>query len=228
MVVLGGCRVDVEVAVRLDADGGGRVAATVTMDAAAAAQVADLASLLDLKGLRDNGWQVDEPAPTAAGGLTIRAEKRVADLAEARVALTELSGPAGPFGLLRLTQERTLFGTRTELSGQVDLAAGLAGFSDPALQERLGELPLGVDPVALERELGRPLSEVFGFRLHADLPGRSGSVEATLGQSVPVSLSAHRTDAGRVALSAVSATSATALLAVLWRRRHPRGRHARA
>ncbi len=227
-ILLGACRVDVDVAVALDTAGAGRVSVTVAVDAAAAAQVADLASLLDLKGLQENGWWVDGPAPTAGGGLRIEAAKQVRSLAEARVALAELSGPAGPFGGLRLNQDRTAFGTRTQLTGQVDLAAGLAGFGDAALREQLGSLPLGLDPSALERELGQPLAEVLDFSLRADLPGRSAAVQGTLGGSVPVDISGHRVDARRVALAVVSAGTGAGLVALLWRRRRPRGRHVRS
>lgn len=221
LVLLAGCRVDVVVAVDIGAGGAGAVAVTISLDPAAATQVPDLASLLDLDDLRAAGWRVEGPTVLATGGARLRAEKRVGGLAEANTALAELSGPAGPFGSLRLARERTLSGTATTLSGRIDLVAGLAGFSDPKLQERLGGLPIGVDPVVLERELGLPLAEVFQFTLDADLPGRSATVGARLGESVPVAISGHRVDARRVALAAVSVTAGLGLVLVLWRRRWP-------
>lgn len=224
VVLLGGCRADIDVAVEIDAAGAGLIAVTVRLDQAAAAQVPDLASLLDLDDLRAAGWRIEGPAAVPDGAV-VRAEKTVDGLGEARVALAELSGPTGPLASLRLEQGRTLVGARTTLSGRVELMGGLAGFSDPELQARLGDLPLGVDAAQLERELGRPLADVLGFRLHADLPGRSATVQARLGESVPVDISGHRVDRRRVALSALSAVTAVALLAVLARRLRPRGRH---
>ncbi|HVL92695.1 MAG TPA: hypothetical protein VM264_05060 [Acidimicrobiales bacterium] len=224
-VLFGACRVEVDVAVEAGADGVGTVAVMVRLDADAAAQVPDPTSLFEVADLRAAGWAVEAPEVAPGGAVTVRAEKPFGDIAGAAVALAELSGPDGPFGSLRLDQERTVVGTRTSLEGRVDLSGGLGAFSDPALQERLGGLPLGADPAELERELGVALADVFGFRLHAALPGRSATVTARLGQSVPVTIAGSRLDFRRVVLVAVSVGSGLALVAVLWRRRRPRGRH---
>ncbi|MGH9157059.1 MAG: hypothetical protein ACRD1K_14735 [Acidimicrobiales bacterium] len=225
LALFGGCRVDVDIAVEAGAGGDGLVAVTVRLDRAAVGQIPDLATSFELGDLRAAGWSVAGPSPSPGGGVTIRAEKRFVSVAGAARALAELSGPDGPFGSLRLDRRRTPLGHKTTLSGRIDLTAGAAGFSDPQLQERLGGLPLGVDPAVVERETGQRLDEVFGFRLVAELAGRSATVTARLGQSVPVAVSASRLDARRIALATASAASGLALVVVLARRRWPRGRH---
>ncbi|MGH9164853.1 MAG: hypothetical protein ACRDZW_04980, partial [Acidimicrobiales bacterium] len=216
------CRVDVDVDRRADRTGGVELAVAVTLDAAALVQVPDLAAQLRVADLRDAGWRVDGPSPTPGGGAVVRAARTFATPAGLARAVRELSGPTGPFASLRLHQSRSLVGTSTRLSGRVDLAAGLAAYSDPDLQQRLGGLPLGVDLAALERELGQPLAEVFDVEFTARLPGRTTEVQAPLGQVTPVAVSADRVDVSRLSLVGTSLISALALVVVLVRRRRGR------
>ena len=116
-VLFGACRVEVDVAVEAGADGVGTVAVMVRLDADAAAQVPDPTSLFEVADLRAAGWAVEAPEVAPGGAVTVRAEKPFGDIAGAAVALAELSGPDGPFGSLRLDQERTVVGTRTSLEG---------------------------------------------------------------------------------------------------------------
>ncbi len=197
IVLLGGCRADVTVAVRAAAEGGGDVSATVSLDKEAAEQVPDLAGQLKVEDLKAAGWRIEGPTPAAGGRTELRAIKAFASPAEATRLFQELTGPTGPFASLRLTRDRSLLKTRTSLTGTVDLAGGLEVFSDEVAREKLGGLPLGIEPARLEAELGRPLADVFGFRLTADLPGDiegggSGVWEVRLGQATAVNASAEQ------------------------------------
>lgn len=226
-ILLGGCRADVTVAVRATAEGGGDVSATVSLDKEAAEQVPDLGEQLKVEDLKAAGWRIEGPAPAAGGRTELRAVKAFASPAEATRLFQELTGPSGPFGSLRLTRDRALLKTRTSLTGTVDLAGGLEAFSDEVAREKLGGLPLGIEPAKLEAELGKPLADVFGFRLTADLPGGtggdgSGAWEIRLGQATAVNASAEQWNLSTVAAGATSAVSGLALLAMLARRRRHR------
>lgn len=223
IVLMGGCRADVTVAVRATAEGGGDISATVSLDKEAAEQVPDLAEQLKVDDLKAAGWRIEGPVPVAGGRTELSAVKAFVSPAEATRLFQELTGPSGPFGSLRLTRDRSLLKTRTSLTGRVDLAGGLEAFSDEVAREKLGGLPLGIEPAKLEAELGKPLADVFGFRLTADLPGDIDSEgfgvwEVRLGQATSVNAIAEQWNLTTIVAGATSIASGLALLAVLARR----------
>ena len=226
LFLLAGCRVDVSVEVETAAEGGGRVKATVTLDDEAAGQVPDLGEQLRVGDLRAAGWAVEGPAAAPGGGVTVLATKRFASSAGATRALQELGGG---FGGLRLRVDRGLWKTTSELAGAVDLSSGLAAFGDDELAGLLGNPTLGLDPAALERELGRPLGDVVAVELVGDLAGavdadapqtRGGAPVWTvpLGSSVAVGATAEQWNVVRLCVAAVAILSGISLLVVLIRR----------
>lgn len=230
VLALGGCRADLSVSVEAGADGGGRVAATVTLDREAVAQVPDLAAQLRVDDLEAAGWQVAGPSPVGDGGVTLRVSKRFTSSRGAARAIEELSGAGGPFSSLRLTRQRGFFKTRTALVGAVDLGAGLGAFGDAALAEKLGAPNLGLDPAVVERELGTPLSEAVKVELVGRLPGPTTSNAPTsrggdpvwpvvLGARRAVSASSSAWNVLSLAFAGVAALAGSALALVLVRRR---------
>lgn len=220
---------DVAVDVRATTTGGGHVRATVTLDEAAAAEVSDLAGELRIDDLERAGWKIEGPTTAAGSGLTVRATKGFTSAAGAARAMEELSGSGGPFRSLVLTRQRTFWKTRTTLRGAVDLSAGLDVFGDDTLKQRLGGPTLGMDPAAVERELGRPLADVFSFELAARLPGGvesnapvsrgDGAIwPVRLGQSVAVTAGSEAWNVVNIGLGAVSLLAAASLVVVLVRR----------
>lgn len=226
LFVLAGCRVGVSVEVETAAEGGGRVMATVTLDGEAAAQVPDLAEQLRVSDLGAAGWTVEGPTPAPGGGVTVLASKPFATSAGATRALQELGGG---FGGLRLRVDRGFWRTTSELTGAVDLSPGLAAFGDEELAALVGNPTLGLDPGAVERELGRPLAEVVAVELVGDLAGevdadapraRSGAPvwAVPLGSSVAVRATAQQWNVQRLALAGVSLVAGLSLSVVLVRR----------
>ena len=224
VVLLTGCRVQTAVEVDVRSDGSGQVRATLTLDRAAAAQVPDVARHRRVDDLEAAGWRVEEPKTTEGGGVELRATKGFSSPDAATRVVDELAGANGPFRQFRLSHRRSLLKTRTAFSGTVDLSAGLEGFSDPALRERLGG-PL-VDGATLEHQLGRPLGEVFTFRVRADLPGNAqtnavggGEVwEPKLGETLILEATAERWNLARLGFAALAVVSGMALVVVLLRR----------
>jgi hypothetical protein len=226
LLLLAGCRVDVSVEVETAAEGGGRVQATVTLDGEAAAQVPDLAEQLRVGDLRAAGWTVEGPSPAPGGGVTVLASKPFATSDGAARVLRELGGG---FGGLRLRVDRGFWKTTSELAGAVDLSSGLAAFGDEELAGLLGNPTLGLDPAAVERELGRPLGDVVTVELVGDLAGavdadapatRAGAPVWTvpLGSAVAVRASAEQWNVLRLSVAGLSFVSGISLLVVLLRR----------
>ena len=226
LFLLAGCRVGVSVEVEAGVDGGGEVRATVTLDEKAAAQVPNLAEQLRVDDLLRAGWQVEGPSPMPGGGVTVLATKPFATSVGATRALQEVGGG---FGGLRLSVDRGFWRTRSELAGAVDLSSGLAAFGDGELAGLVGNPTLGLDPAAVERELGRPLGDVVAVELVGDLAGaveadapgiRSGAPvwTAPLGSSVAVRATAEQWNVLRLALAGVSVLSGFSLFVVLVRR----------
>lgn len=224
--LLGGCRVGVSVEVETAAGGGGHVRATVTLDAEAARQVPDLAHQLRVDDLEAAGWEVDGPTAAPGGGASVTASKPFATSRGAARALRELGGG---FAGLRLRVDRSFWRTTSALEGEVDLSAGLAAFGDEDLAALVGNQTLGLDPPAVERELGRPLAEVLEVELVADLAGRmdADAPEARagdavwpvpLGTTVAVRAEAERWNSSSLAMGAVALASGLMLVGVLIRR----------
>lgn len=229
VLALGACRADLSVEVDASAGGGGQVRAVVSLDAEAAALVPDLAQQLRVDDLEAAGWVVDGPAPAADGGVTLGVAKRFSSPAGAARAVEELSGAGGPFSSLRLTRTHGLWKTRTSLVGTVDLSAGLGAFGDAALAETLGAPDLGLDPAAIERELGVPLAEALRVEFVGRLPGTTtsnapssrgdaGVWPVDLGSTVDVSASSEAWNLMRLGFAGVAVLAFLALLVLVVRR----------
>lgn len=218
LVLLTGCQVRLDVDLVARQDGAGEVRATLVLDKEAAAQVPDLANDLRLDDLDAAGWKVEGPSRSDDGEVRVEAVKSFTTPAGAGRAVEELSGPKGPFRDFKLRVERSFLETRTSVDGTVDLSAGLEGFSDEVLRQRLGS-PLGVDVATVERQLGKPLKEMFRVSVGARLPGEAPTVVTPeLGQRVELVASAKRLNVERIVAGAMALVAGLALLAVLLRR----------
>ena len=228
-LLLGACRADLSVEVEATARGGGHVRATLTLDKEAAAKVPDLAQQLRVDDLERAGWRIDGPEPAEGGGVHLRVSKPFSSPAGAARVIEELSGAGGPFSTLGLTRERGLWKTRTALRGTVDLTAGLGAFGDAVLAEKLGSPNLGLDPAAVERDLGKPLAEAVHVEVVGHLPGtvrsnapatRDGAAvwPVTLGGTARLAASSEAWNVASLAFGGLAMVSALALLVVLVRR----------
>ena len=135
-------------------------------------------------------------------------------------------------------RDRDFADTTWTLTGTLDAAASVEDFSDPALTELLGGLPLGRDLEAIEAELGSQLEALTSVRVSFDLPGEEVTVsppgegrstgsdtveaawETTLGQPAALELSAQTTstdeDAIRWARIAIGFGATLAAVALWW------------
>ena len=180
VVLAAGCQVHVATTVQVETDGSGTVTQAVGFDAAALARVGDLSQQLHVDDLRAAGWTVDDPV-TEGDTTWVRAHHPFANPDEANVVLAQLSGPDGPYKDLVVTRTSGLLSTTTEVTGTMDLSAGVSMFGDPQLSQTLGADGSGGLVPKIEAEEGRPVGDMVDVALTVDLPGADETVQGALG-----------------------------------------------
>lgn len=244
LVLLAGCRLDLDVAVNMEQDGSGTVTVTATADAELLAKAPTAVQDLRLDDARAAGWTVTGPTTTDTGGTQVALTKPFGTPEQASAILAEINGPNGPLRGLTLTQAREFAKVTTALAGEVRLDGGLAAFADDALVQVAGKVPLA-DQIAAS---GVPLDQALGLTVTVDAPGQVTATTGTAadgvvtwapplveGQSTPLQLTAVQQDTAATRARDVERWTSWALvgwavlfgvivLAVLtraWRRRAP-------
>lgn len=141
VLLLSGCRTTIDVSIRAHDSGGGTVSVDVELDDEALDAAGGPGSIV-LDDLVDSGWTLDTGTPEDAGGYRMSAQHAYRDASELQSVLDSLAG-TGVFSGVDTTTERFFAGSRFDLSVTVDLSGDPAEFSDDALTELLGGLPLG-------------------------------------------------------------------------------------
>jgi hypothetical protein len=244
VVALAGCEVRTEVGIDVHEDGSGTVQIGLGLDDDALDRVPGIADELRIDDLRQAGWTVTGPAREADGLTWFRVTKPFGTAEEAGRILDEVAGTDGPFRSFRITRERSFARTRFGFTGDVDFAAGLESYSDPALTDALDGQPLGEAVADIERRIGASIDRVFTFRIAVRLPGDVSSNAPTkagngavwqprLSEPGPVHLEASSTTTrwSTILLTALAVAAAVAAVAILaWRparrRRRRRAAHA--
>lgn len=142
-----GCRSTVDVSIESDDTGGGSVTVTVELDSEAVDLLGGV-DVLQYDDLEGTSWVVSDPEETSEGGYRITAERGFVDAGDLQAALEELAGP-GVFSDVVSVVEHGFARTDAELSLDASVSGDPAQFSDEALTETLGGLPLGYTPEEL-------------------------------------------------------------------------------
>ncbi|MGI9646165.1 MAG: hypothetical protein ACR2O6_12740 [Ilumatobacteraceae bacterium] len=137
-VALAACQVDVTVDVVVEPDGTGTITVVTTADAELVRQVPSLADDVVLDDVRDAGWIVTGPTPTADGGLTVTVTHDFDSADEATNLLRSL-GP--PFNQMALQRGTSGDETTNQLTGLLGLPGGFADYADADLVAAAGALP---------------------------------------------------------------------------------------
>ena len=218
VLVAGGCRIQVDVGVDVDDDGSGSVRVAVAFDEESLRRIDDLSEQLVVDDLEAAGWIVEQPVEQPDGTTVVAAEKPFATTAELALVVEELGGAGGPFRNFTVERQTGILATTYTLKGEVDLTAGVEGFGDEDLRQRLQGSGFGLDRESLEREAGTPLEQLFDVQVTADLPGGGAEFEAPVGERTVVQATSRQLHGERVGWFSVAAVSALALLAIVARR----------
>jgi hypothetical protein len=181
-IALTGCRLDTRVEVQANRDGSGVVTVTATADADLVKRSPNAIIEFTTTDAQAAGWTTDGVQKPADGTRVLVLKKPFGTPDEADRILAELSGPAGPFTNLHLTQSRKFGDIRTTLTGTAGLE-NVDGLSDSAITELLG----GKKPLA---SITGPLADQFSITLHVTFPGRANNNEVV----VPIGKSAAAID----------------------------------
>ena len=153
-------------------------------------------------------------------GRSVTAEREFDSPEEGRSVLAQL----GPFRELRLQTKRSLLTTKTQVSGILDLSAGLATFSDDDLRKKLGGPGLGLDPAAVKEATGADLAQLLTLAVSVVVPGKTVRLEPKLGATVPINASAEQYNVqsiGFLVLAALAGVWALVLITrIIRRKRH--------
>ena len=159
-----------------EADGTGRVRATVELDRAAYRELQDAGTKIRSDDLVAAGWRVQGPTATDDGGAVIVATHDFDSPDQVDELVDELGGaPDGPFRDVRLDVDRSFAKTTTEFTATVDLQRGVDAFTDERMRTDLRGDALGLGAEALQERLGAALDRVFGLRVAVRLPGPTES-----------------------------------------------------
>ena len=229
IVLLSGCRTTVGIEITQNDSAGGTISVQVGIDEEALAALGggDVILTEDLEGTT---WEVSKPTTDADGTYVVSAERDFADAGELQQALDEIAGP-GVFTDVTSQVQRGFAMTEHTMSLDVSVSGDWAQFSDDALTETLGGLPIGYTPNELAL-LGADQPGVTTMEVTLVVPGGTpDSAEFDLGaggpQSAALASASEDRDSNVIVIGAVGSVLVlmgliTGIAALLRRRRRKR------
>jgi hypothetical protein len=180
LVLLSGCRLELDVNVAVEEDGSGTVEVVTALDEDAVERIGgDLAAIVELDDLRAAGWTVDGPTEDPDGFTRLRVQRRFGNPDEAAAIFEEIAGEEGPFQDFAVRRETSLASTEWGFTGRVDFSGGIEAFGDEGLAAELDGQPLGLTVEEIEDQLGESLSRLVQVRVGVRLPGDVSSNATT-------------------------------------------------
>ena len=180
LVLLAGCRLQLDVNVEVNEDGSGAVEVVVGVDRDGIERIGgDLGAVLATDDLQAAGWAIEGPDEEADGYTRVWFRKSFDEPEEAAVIFEEIAGEAGPFQDFAVSRDASLARTEWGFTGRVDFSGGLEAFSDDELAAALDGEPLGQSVEAIEAQLGEALSRIIQVRVGVRLPGEVTSNATT-------------------------------------------------
>ena len=171
-LVLGACRLQLDVNVEVEEDGSGSVEVVVGIDADGIQRIGgDLEAVLAVDDLEDAGWTIEGPEEEPDGFTRVRFRKPFATPEEATAIFEEIAGADGPFQDFVVTRDSSFAHTSWGFTGLIDFSGGMAAFGDDELAAELDGEPLGQSVEEIEAQLGESLSQVIGVGVAVRLPG---------------------------------------------------------
>ncbi len=178
VLVVAGCRVQIETKIDVELDGKGTITQGIGFDDAALKRVGDPARALRADDLVAAGWVVD--ATSKEGDLTwIRVHHSFTTPEEGTALLAQLSGPDGPYRDLLISRSDGFLSTSVKVTGQIDTTSGLAMFGDEQLTAALGGDASGGLLAKIEQEEGSSPASMVGLEFVAQVGSKTSSYEAS-------------------------------------------------
>jgi len=226
-VLLGSCRLELDVNVAVEEGGSGSVEVVVGVDPDGIERIGgDLEAVLEVDDLTEAGWVVDGPDVESDGYTRVRLRRAFADADEASVIFADIAGEEGPFQDFAVRRESSFANTEWGFSGRVDFSGGLEAFGDEGLAAELDGEPLGQSVEEIETQLGESLSRLIQVRVGVRLPGEVTSNATTKAENGavwqvgfgdgPVDLDAEGKESRTTTWVAVGAGVACAMLLLLY------------
>lgn len=168
LLLLTGCNAVVDISVTVSEDGSGTIdlVALATDVDQARIQLSDFEQNFadSIADLTEAGWEVLEIATEETSQqVTVRAD--FANTEQFSERMQQISASDGIFQDFELIRSQSFGRVEFELNGTVDSSAGLEVFSDPALEESLGQ---SLESLAGQVDVSNDDIEIF---LNIDLPG---------------------------------------------------------
>lgn len=180
VVVASGCRLQLDVNVRVDESGGGSVEVVVGLDRDAIDRIGgDLAGVLAVDDLLAAGWVIDGPSLDSDGYTRVRISRAFATPEDAAAVFAQVAGEDGPFQDFAVERDTSFASSRWAFTGRVDFSGGLEAFGDEGIAAALDGEPLGASVEEIEAQLGESLSRLIQVRVSARLPGDVSSNATT-------------------------------------------------
>jgi hypothetical protein len=171
-LLLGACRLELDVNVSVEEDGSVSLEVVTTLDAEALDRVGgDLGEVVELDDLRAAGWTVDGPSEEPDGGARLAVRRAFGNPEEAAAVFDELNGEDGPFQRFRVRRDTSFARTEWGFSGRIDFSGGIGALGDEGLAEELDGEPVGLSEEELDERLGDSLRRLVEVRVRVRLPG---------------------------------------------------------
>jgi hypothetical protein len=172
VLLLSACRLDVDVSVVMEPDGTGAVTVQLIADAELVSEVPDLVDDLRLDDAITNGWEIDGPTPTDAGGLAMTLTHPFTSAADLANVLNSIGPPLSQMAAARTKVDDQ---TSNAINGDLVLPNGFESFADADLIAAANGLPFA-DKFALR---GQQPAESMSFVFRVSLPGELVSSTGT-------------------------------------------------
>ena len=181
VLVLSGCRVQLDTSIDIGLDGKGTITQSIGFDAAALRRVGDPARALRADDLVAAGWVV-EPAVTEGDLTWVRIRHDFSTPEQANDLFAQLSSPEGPYRDFEVIRTTGPLSDSVRFTGLLDTSAGLSVFGDKALADAFGGDASGGLVARVEREEGRPAAEMVDLDLTVVTGGTSRTWTASFAE----------------------------------------------
>jgi hypothetical protein len=192
VALLSACQVNIKVDTVVNDDGSGTVTIGLGLDDKALSHLGNPDTEVQLDDLKATGWAI-EPAAKAPDGFTwLKATKAFANPDELNAILHQLTLDRGAFHDFKLSKDESLTSTTWTFNGTVDLTKGLDQFGDADLAGALKGDPLGGIVPVIEKEEGKPATQMIALDMTVKLPNADAKdFKPTFADPAPTQINAQ-------------------------------------